>query len=66
MKKLIKSALIASTAIAGCSLSVFAANYDIIIKGATIYDGSGSAGYSADIGITGEQITAIDDLSTNY
>ena len=65
MKKLIKSALIASTAIAGCSLGAFAANYDIIIKGATIFDGSGNAGYIADIGINGEYIAAIDVLSTD-
>lgn len=33
--------------------------FDLLIKGGTIVDGSGSPGYAADIGINGDSITAI-------
>ena len=38
--------------------------FDILITGGTIYDGTGVPGRRADLGINGEQITAVDDLST--
>ncbi len=37
--------------------------FDVIIIGGTIVDGTGAAGYRADVGITGETIEAIGDLS---
>jgi N-acyl-D-amino-acid deacylase len=37
--------------------------YDIIIRGGTIYDGSGSAAVTADIAINADTIAAIGDLS---
>ena len=37
--------------------------FDIIIRGATIVDGSGSAGYKSDVGIHESRISAIGDLS---
>jgi N-acyl-D-amino-acid deacylase len=40
-----------------------AQQYDIIITNGTIYDGSGSAAQRADIGIQGEHIVRIGDLS---
>jgi len=39
------------------------ATYDIIIRNGTVYDGSGGASQRADVGITGDQIAAIGDLS---
>ena len=36
--------------------------YDILIKGGTIYDGSGKAPYAGDIGIMGDSIVAIGEL----
>lgn len=36
--------------------------YDVIIRGGTIYDGSGTPGVDADIAINGERIAAIGDL----
>lgn len=36
--------------------------YDIIIRNGTVVDGTGIPGYSADVGISGEKITAISDL----
>jgi N-acyl-D-amino-acid deacylase len=37
--------------------------YDVLIRGGTVYDGSGKAGVCADIGISEDKITAIGDLS---
>ncbi|MBM3935412.1 MAG: D-aminoacylase [SAR202 cluster bacterium] len=37
--------------------------FDFIITGGTVVDGTGAPGYRADVGITGEKITAIGDLS---
>lgn len=39
------------------------AKYDLIIKGGTIYDGSGLAPIMSDLGINGDKIEAIGDLS---
>ena len=33
--------------------------YDLIVRGGTIYDGSGGASYQADIGIIGDKIVKI-------
>lgn len=41
------------------SLSLTAAEKTIVIRGATVYDGSGAAGVVQDLAITGEKITAI-------
>jgi len=37
--------------------------FDVIIAGGTVYDGTGSPGVRADVGITGDQVTAVGDLS---
>ncbi len=38
--------------------------FDVIIRGGTVYDGTGSPGRRADIGIKGDRITRIGDLAT--
>ncbi len=38
-------------------------DHDLILRGGTIYDGSGSAPYTADIAIDGDRIAAIGDLA---
>ena len=38
-------------------------SFDAIIKGGTLYDGSGEPGYVADIGVVGDRIVRIGDLS---
>ncbi|MFL6530056.1 MAG: amidohydrolase family protein, partial [Chthoniobacterales bacterium] len=45
--------------------SLFAAepSLDVVIKGGTIYDGTGGAARTADVGIKGDRIVAIGDLS---
>jgi len=52
------------TAILTIALSVSAqGDYDIIIKGGMIYDGSGGTPIKADVGIKGDMIAKIGDLS---
>ena len=37
--------------------------FDVVITGGTVVDGSGSPGFPADLGIEGDKITAIGDMS---
>jgi N-acyl-D-amino-acid deacylase len=55
------SSLAAFLAITGCAASPPA--FDVIIRGGTVYDGSGNVSYVADVGIVRDTITAIGDLS---
>ena len=38
--------------------------FDVLLRGGTVIDGTGAGGYRADVGITGERIAAIGDLSS--
>jgi len=40
------------------------ATFDIIIRGGTVYDGTGTPGRRADIGVQGDRITAVGDLTS--
>ncbi len=40
----------------------FGQDYDIVIRGGTVYDGSGAAPYVADVAVRGDSIAAIGDL----
>ena len=48
---------------AACSSS--GPDFDVVVRGGTVYDGLGGAGYVADIGVRGERIAAIGDLSNS-
>jgi N-acyl-D-aspartate/D-glutamate deacylase len=39
------------------------AMFDLVLRGGTVIDGTGSAGRRADVGVSGDRITAIGDLS---
>ncbi len=54
-------ALVALLAIAGC---LAGPSYDLIIRGGRVLDGSGNPWYYADIGVRGDRIAAVGDLST--
>ena len=45
---------------AGCSQQP---EFDIVIRGGTVYDGSGAAPSVRDVGLKGDRVTAIGDLS---
>ena len=59
-----------AAAVAGCAQRAApaavdpAAAYDIVVRGGTVYDGSGGAGVAADIGIRGDSIAAVGDLGS--
>jgi N-acyl-D-amino-acid deacylase len=40
------------------------AHYDVLVRGGTVYDGTGSPGRGADVGIRGDTIAAVGDLSS--
>ncbi|NWG91528.1 MAG: D-aminoacylase [Parvularculaceae bacterium] len=53
-------ALVAALALAaGCGAR---GDYDVLIKGGTVYDGAGAPGFPADVAIEGDRIAAIGDL----
>ncbi len=37
--------------------------YDVVIRGGTVYDGSGKAGFTADVGVNADTVAFIGDLS---
>lgn len=56
-------AALAVLSLGACASTQSVQRYDVIIANGTIYDGSGGAPVRADIGITGERITAIGNLA---
>ena len=39
--------------------------YDVVIRGGTIYDGSGSAPFSGDVAIRGDMIAAVGEIGNS-
>ena len=39
-------------------------DYDVLIRGGIVYDGTGGAGRRVDVGIKGDRVTAVGDLSS--
>ena len=58
--------LLTVIACAGCASPRAAPQpvFDIVIRGGTVYDGTGSPGRRVDVGITGDRIAAVGDLGT--
>lgn len=54
-----KSRLSAALAALLLTASAHAATYDLIVKGGTVYDGSGGPGVKADIAVKGDRIVAV-------
>ena len=66
VRPLILVALLLASMLAGCSVSTHslrADRYDLIVRHGTVYDGSGGPAQRADVGIRGDRIAAIGDLS---
>ena len=47
----------------GCSEGPAPENYDVIIRGGSVYDGSGNAPMQTDVAINGDRIAKLGDLS---
>ncbi|MEQ9366099.1 MAG: D-aminoacylase [Leptospirales bacterium] len=54
-----------ATALPGCQFMrrVIPGDFDVVLRGGTVVDGSGEPGYRADVGIAGDRIAAIGDLA---
>jgi N-acyl-D-amino-acid deacylase len=63
-RQLLRTGLLAPLALAILTLSGCepAARYDLILRGGTIYDGSGAPGVVGDVAISGDRIAAVGDL----
>jgi N-acyl-D-amino-acid deacylase len=48
--------------VAGCAAGT--PDFDVVIRGGTIYDGSGGAPWVGDVGILGDSVAAVGDLSS--
>jgi N-acyl-D-amino-acid deacylase len=46
-----------------CTKAAPRPRYDVVIAGGTVYDGSGAPGARADVGLVGDEIKAVGDLS---
>ena len=60
------AASLAVLVVAGCATSPpppGAGDYDLVIRGGTVYDGSGGHPFQADVGIRGDRIATIGDLA---
>src|SRR5688572_15579020 len=55
--------IVSLLAFSGASLSS-QQTFDVIVRNGTVYDGTGGAGRRADVGIRGDRIVAIGDLSS--
>jgi N-acyl-D-aspartate/D-glutamate deacylase len=47
----------------GAKPAATAPDFDLVVRGGTVYDGSGKPGRRADVGIRGDRIAAVGDLS---
>jgi len=58
------SAMLALSLVGGLATAAPNGNYDVLVRGGTVYDGTGSPGRRADVGIRGDTIAAVGDLSS--
>lgn len=58
--------MFACLCLAACSPSGDSIDFDVIVRGGTVYDGSGEPPFVGDVGIRGDRITAVGNLSSAY
>jgi len=59
----ILSLLVPALLLAGCSAPGSGKDFDVIIRGGTLYDGTGSAPFEGDVALNDDSIVAVGDLS---
>lgn len=62
MQQTVTRRLVVALLLAGFSSPALARDYDLIIRGGTVYDGQGGAPFQADVAIEDDRIAAIGDL----
>ncbi len=62
-RALVPGLLAAAAAISQAAPAAEAPSFDVVIRGGTVYDGTGGEGRRADVGIRGDRIAAVGDLS---
>jgi N-acyl-D-amino-acid deacylase len=55
---------VCTTTQVACSAPVPTETYDVLIKGGTVYDGTGGEGRIADVGVRGDRVVRVGDLGT--
>ena len=58
-----RAAVLAAVLFAAVALRAGEAPFDVMIRGGTVYDGTGNPGRVADVGIRGDKVAAVGDLS---
>jgi N-acyl-D-amino-acid deacylase len=56
-------ALLAAATAAACTVTAQPPAFDVLIRQGTVYDGTGQPGRRADVGIRGDRVAAVGDLS---
>ena len=56
--------LLLAVSVWACTPDDPATNYDLIVRGGTVYDGLGSPGVTADIAVNGDRIAAMSAVAT--
>ncbi len=57
------STLLLASALIGCRAAVPPGSYDVILRGGTVYDGTGRPGVRSDLGIRADRVAFVGDLS---
>ena len=60
MRNFVLTLCLSAVAAAGAGQSQ---SFDVLVRGGTVYDGSGNPGRRADVGIRGDRIAAVGDLA---
>lgn len=57
--------VVAAMAACGCANQAFARDFDLLIRGGTVIDGSGAARRTADVGVIGDTIAGVGNLAAS-
>ncbi len=64
-RRVLHRLLFASLSITSANACAPTASYEVVIRGGTVYDGTGSPGVIADVALVGDSIAAIGDLGSS-